>query len=47
MKKIVLTIFALSLVFSSCEFDKGFEEMNVNPGKSKSQLEVANKVCIS
>ena len=42
MKKIVLTIFALSLVFSSCEFDKGFEEMNVNPGKA-AQIDVANK----
>ena len=42
MKKIVLTIFALSLVLSSCDFDKGFEEMNVNPAKA-SQLDVANK----
>ena len=42
MKKIVLTIFALSLVFSSCEFDKGFEEMNVNPAKA-SQIDVGNK----
>jgi hypothetical protein len=42
MKKILLTFFALSLVLSSCEFDKGFEEMNVNPSKA-SQLDVANK----
>ncbi len=42
MKKIVLTFFALSLVLSSCDFDKGFEEMNVNPAKA-SQLDVANK----
>ena len=42
MKKILLTFFALSLVLSSCEFDKGFEEMNVNPAKA-SQLDVANK----
>ena len=42
MKKILLTFFALSLVLSSCEFDKGFEEMNVNPAKA-AQLEVANK----
>ena len=43
MKKIVLTIFALSLVFSSCEFDKGFEEMNVNPAKA-SQIDVGNNL---
>ena len=42
MKKILLTIFAFSLVLSSCDFDKGFEEMNVNPAKA-SQLEVGNK----
>ena len=42
MKKILLTFFALSLVLSSCEFDKGFEEMNVNPAKA-TQLDVANK----
>jgi len=42
MKKILLTFFALSLVLSSCEFDKGFEELNVNPAKA-SQLDVANK----
>ena len=42
MKKIVLTFFALSLFLTSCEFDKGFEEMNVNPAKA-SQLEVGNK----
>ena len=42
MKKILLSIFALSLVFSSCEFDKGFEDMNVNPAKA-SQIDVANK----
>ena len=42
MKKILLTFFALSLVLSSCEFDKGFEELNVNPAKA-SQIDVANK----
>ena len=42
MKKILLTFFALSLVLSSCEFDKGFEELNVNPAKA-SQLDVSNK----
>ena len=42
MKKILLTFFALSLVLSSCEFDKGFEEMNVNPAKAP-QINVANK----
>ena len=42
MKKILFTFFALSLVLSSCEFDKGFEEMNVNPAKAP-QINVANK----
>ena len=42
MKKILLTFFALSFVLTSCEFDKGFEEMNVNPAKA-SQIAVANK----
>ena len=42
MKKILFTFFALSLVLSSCEFDKGFEEMNVNPAKA-SQLDASNK----
>ena len=42
MKKILLTFFALSLFLSSCEFDKGFEELNVNPAKA-SQIDVANK----
>jgi hypothetical protein len=42
MKKILITFFALSFLFSSCEFDKGFEEMNVNP-TSANQVNVANK----
>ena len=42
MKKILLTFFALSFVLTSCEFDKGFEEMNVNPAKAN-QIAVANK----
>ena len=46
MKKILLTFFALSFVLSSCEFDKGFEELNVNPAKA-SQLAVANKFAVS
>jgi hypothetical protein len=42
MKKILLTLFALSLVLSSCEFGDGFEEMNVDPNKA-AQLDVSNK----
>ena len=39
MKKLFITILALSFAFVSCEFDKGFEEMNVNPAKAN-QIDV-------
>jgi len=42
MKKLFITILALSFAFVSCEFDKGFEEMNVNPAKAN-QIDVGNK----
>jgi hypothetical protein len=42
MKKILITFLALG-VLASCEFDKGFEEMNVNPN-SASQVGVATKI---
>jgi hypothetical protein len=42
MKKILITFLALG-VLSSCEFDKGFEEMNVNPN-SAAQVGVATKI---
>ena len=43
MKKILITFFALGFLFNSCEFDRGFEEMNINPN-SLSQIDAANKV---
>ena len=46
MKKILLTFFALSFVLTSCEFDKGFEEMNVNPAKANQIYEVLKKEII-
>jgi len=42
MKKIISTISIVCLLLTSCEFDKGFEELNVNPTKA-SQLDVNNK----
>ena len=42
MKKILITFLALG-VLDSCEFDKGFEEMNVNPN-SAAQVGVATKI---
>ena len=42
MKKILITFFALGFLFSSCEFDKGFEEMNINPNAA-AQIDAANK----
>ena len=42
MKKILITFLALG-VLASCEFDKGFEEMNVNPN-SAAQVGVATKI---
>ena len=42
MKKILITCLALGFFFTSCEFDKGFEEMNVNPN-SAAQVGVATK----
>ena len=43
MKKILITCLSLAFFFTSCEFDKGFEEMNVNPN-SASQVGVATKI---
>ena len=31
MRNTLITFLALGFIFASCEFDKGFEEMNVNP----------------
>ena len=31
MKKILVTFLSFAFVLTSCEFDEGFEEMNVNP----------------
>ena len=42
MKKIIITFLALG-VLASCDFDKGFEEMNVNPN-SAAQVGVATKI---
>ena len=42
MKKIYLILTVFSLVLTSCDFDKGFEEMNVNP-RAAAQLDVNNK----
>ena len=42
MKKLLITFLALGFVFVSCEFDEGFEEMNVNPAKAN-QIDVGNK----
>ena len=42
MKKIYSILFVLSLLLTSCEFDKGFEELNVDPTKAAS-LDVNNK----
>ena len=41
MKKL-LTIICIGFFIFSCEFDEGFEEMNVNPAKAN-QIEVGNK----
>ena len=42
MKKL-LTILFIGFFIFSCEFDEGFEEMNVNPAKAN-QIEVGNKM---
>jgi len=42
MKKL-LTIICIGFFIFSCEFDEGFEEMNVNPAKAN-QIEVGNKL---
>jgi hypothetical protein len=34
MKKLNILFLTIAFVFASCEFDKGFEEMNVNPTAS-------------
>ena len=43
MKKILITCLTLGFFFASCDFDKGFEEMNVNPN-SAAQVGVATKI---
>lgn len=42
MKKLYTSIFVLSLLLISCDFDKGFEEMNVDPTKA-AKIDVNNK----
>ena len=42
MKKIITTLLLSSFIFLSCDFDKGFEEMNVDPTKV-AHLDVNNK----
>jgi len=42
MKKILITFLAVAFTLTSCEFDKGFEEMNVNPNAA-AQIGVGNK----
>ena len=42
MKRIYLILMTFSLVFTGCELDEGFEEMNVDPTKA-SQIDVNNK----
>jgi len=42
MKKIYLVLVVFSLVLTSCDFDEGFEEMNVNP-RAAAQIDVNNK----
>jgi hypothetical protein len=43
MKNTFITMLAFAFALTSCEFDEGFEEMNVNPNAA-SQVGVANKV---
>ena len=43
MKKILITFLAFAFALTSCEFDKGFEEMNVNPNAA-AQIGVGNKL---
>ena len=42
MKNIYLIVFVFSIIFTSCEFDEGFEEMNVDPTKAAA-IDVNNK----
>jgi len=42
MKKILITFLAFAFALTSCEFDKGFEDMNVNPNAA-AQIGVGNK----
>ena len=43
MKNTFITMLAFAFALTSCEFDEGFEEMNVNPNAA-AQVGVANKV---
>ena len=43
MKKLLSIVLISSLVLVSCDFDKDFEEMNVDPTKA-AQLDVNNKI---
>jgi len=43
MKKLLSIVLISSLVLVSCDFDKDFEEMNVDPTKA-AQLDVNNKL---
>jgi hypothetical protein len=42
MRNTLITFLALGFIFASCEFDKGFEEMNINPNAA-AQIGVGNK----
>ncbi len=42
MKKIFYLVFALAFVFTSCDFDEGFAEMNLDPTKAAA-IDVNNK----
>ena len=42
MKNIYITLLAFTFALTSCEFDEGFEDMNVNPNAAN-QVAVANK----
>ena len=42
MKNTFLTMLAFAFALTSCEFDEGFEDMNVNPNAA-SNVGVANK----
>ena len=42
MKKVYIAFLSLAFALTSCEFDAGFEDMNVNPNAANN-VAVANK----